>query len=56
MGGPRMAAAGMELVADVTGHAVVGTSEALGRVPALYRAYRACSRPGSSRSGRARSS
>ena len=40
MGGPRMAAAGMELVADVSGHAVVGTSEALGRVPRLYRAYR----------------
>ena len=33
MGGPRMAAAGMELVADVSGHAVVGTSEALGRIP-----------------------
>lgn len=40
MGGPRMVAAGMELVADVTGHAVVGTSEALGRIPGLYRAYR----------------
>ena len=40
MGGPRMAAAGMELVADVSGHAVVGTSEALGRFPRLYRAYR----------------
>jgi lipid-A-disaccharide synthase len=40
MGGPRMAAAGMELVADVSGHAVVGTSEALGRLPRLYRAYR----------------
>jgi len=40
MGGPRMAAAGMELVADVSGQAVVGTSEALGRIPALYRAYR----------------
>ena len=35
-----MAAAGMEVVADVSGHAVVGTSEALGRVPRLYRAYR----------------
>ena len=41
MGGPRMAAAGMEVVADPTAHAVVGTSEAVGRVPALYRAYRA---------------
>jgi lipid-A-disaccharide synthase len=40
MGGPRMAAAGMELVADVSGQAVVGTSEALGRLPGLYRAYR----------------
>jgi len=40
MGGPRMAAAGMELVADVSGQAVVGTSEALGRIPGLYRAYR----------------
>jgi lipid-A-disaccharide synthase len=40
MGGPRMAAAGMELVADVSGHAVVGTSEALGRIPRLYGAYR----------------
>ena len=40
MVGPRMAAAGMELVADVSGHAVVGTSEALGRIPRLYRAYR----------------
>jgi lipid-A-disaccharide synthase len=40
MGGPRMAAAGMEVVADVSGHAVVGTSEALGRIPRLYRAYR----------------
>jgi lipid-A-disaccharide synthase len=41
MGGPRMAAAGMEIVADPTSHAVVGTSEAVGRLPALYRAYRA---------------
>jgi lipid-A-disaccharide synthase len=41
MGGTRMAAAGMEVVADPTAHAVVGTSEAVGRVPALYRAYRA---------------
>jgi len=40
MGGSRMAAAGMEVVADVSGHAVVGTSEALGRIPRLYRAYR----------------
>jgi lipid-A-disaccharide synthase len=41
MGGPRMAAAGMEVVADPTAHAVVGMSEAVGRVPRLYRAYRA---------------
>ena len=41
MGGPSMAAAGMEVVADPTSHAVVGTSEAVGRLPALYRAYRA---------------
>lgn len=41
MGGGHMAAAGMEVVVDPTGHAAVGTSEAVGRVPALYRAYRA---------------
>jgi lipid-A-disaccharide synthase len=41
MGGARMAAAGMEVVADPTAHAVVGSSEAVGRAPALYRAYRA---------------
>lgn len=41
MGGSRMAAAGMEVIADPTGHAVVGTSEAIGRIPRLYRAYRA---------------
>jgi lipid-A-disaccharide synthase len=41
MGGPRMAAAGMEVVADPTHHAVVGFTEAVGRVPALYGAYRA---------------
>jgi lipid-A-disaccharide synthase len=40
MGGVRMAAAGMEVIADPTSRAVVGTSEALGRVPELYRAYR----------------
>jgi lipid-A-disaccharide synthase len=40
MGGPRMSAAGMEVVADPTGHAVVGTDEAVGRIPWLYRAYR----------------
>src|SRR5712691_425729 len=41
MGGPRMEATGMEVVADPTGHAVVGMTEAVGRVPALYGAYRA---------------
>src|SRR5436309_98342 len=41
MGGGRMAAAGMEVIADPTGQAVVGTSEALWRIPELYRAYRA---------------
>lgn len=40
MGGERMAAAGMDLLVDVTSAAVVGGSEALGRVPLLYRAYR----------------
>ena len=35
-----MAAAGMLTIADVTGDAVVGGSEALARVPALYRAFR----------------
>ena len=40
MGGGHMAAAGMEVLADPTGEAAVGTSEALGRIPALYRTYR----------------
>src|SRR5262249_53873940 len=40
MGGARMAAAGLEIIADPTSRAVVGTNEALGRVPELYRAYR----------------
>jgi lipid-A-disaccharide synthase len=40
MGGARMAAAGMEVIADPTSRAVVGINEALGRVPELYRAYR----------------
>lgn len=40
MGGAQMAAAGMDLLVDVTSAAVVGGSEALGRVPLLYRAYR----------------
>jgi lipid-A-disaccharide synthase len=41
MGGAHMAAAGMDVLVDPTGQASVGTSEALGRIPALYRAYRA---------------
>jgi lipid-A-disaccharide synthase len=41
MGGGHMAAAGMEVLADPTRQAAVGTSEALGRIPALYRTYRA---------------
>jgi lipid-A-disaccharide synthase len=41
MGGGQMATAGMEVIVDPTGQAAVGTSEALGRIPALYRAYRA---------------
>jgi lipid-A-disaccharide synthase len=40
MGGGRMAAAGMDVIVDPTAHAAVGTSEALGRIPGLYRAYR----------------
>jgi len=40
MGGPRMAAAGVEILVDPTAHASVGTSEAIGRVPGLYRAYK----------------
>src|SRR5260370_1220781 len=41
MGGGHMRAAGMDVVVDPTAHAAVGTSEAVGRIPALYRAYRA---------------
>lgn len=41
MGGAQMRAAGMEVLLDPTAHAAVGTSEAIGRIPALYRAYRA---------------
>lgn len=40
MGGARMAAAGVELLADVTRAAVMGGPEALGRVPRLLGAYR----------------
>jgi len=44
MGGARMAAEGVELAADVTRRAAVGTTEAVGRVPALWRTYRALRR------------
>jgi lipid-A-disaccharide synthase len=44
MGGAHMAGAGMDVIVDPTGQAAVGTSEALGRIPALYRAYRALAR------------
>lgn len=40
MGGTGMAAAGMEVLVDVTAAAAVGGTEALGRMPGLYRAYR----------------
>jgi lipid-A-disaccharide synthase len=40
MGGTAMQAAGAELLADVSRRAVVGASEAVGGVPALYRTYR----------------
>jgi lipid-A-disaccharide synthase len=40
MGGQRMAASGLHLLADVTSSAVVGTTEAVSRLPVLCRAYR----------------
>jgi lipid-A-disaccharide synthase len=40
MGGRCMAAEGVELLVDATGDATVGGTEAVGGVPALYRAYR----------------
>jgi len=40
MGGPAMAAAGVECVADVTGQARVGFVEAVGHLGALRRAFR----------------
>ena len=40
MGGERMAAAGLDRLADVTGAAAVGGTEALGPVPALIAAWR----------------
>src|SRR5918996_1449297 len=40
MGGERMAAAGLDRLADVTAAAAVGGTEALGPIPALLRAWR----------------
>jgi len=40
MGGPRMAETGVQLLVDSVGHAVVGGSEVLSRLPQLYRAFR----------------
>ncbi len=40
MGGRRMAEAGVHLLADLTGHAVVGLDDALSRIPRLLRAFR----------------
>jgi lipid-A-disaccharide synthase len=40
MGGERMAAAGLERLADVTRAAVIGGTEALGPIPTLLRAWR----------------
>ena len=39
MGGPQMAEAGVSLLADLTGHAVVGAGEALSRLPRLLCAF-----------------
>ncbi len=43
MGGVQMAEAGVQLLTDVTSHAVVGGSEAVSQVPRLLRAYRTLS-------------
>jgi len=40
LGGPRMAAAGVELLQDVTRHAMIGVAGALADVSGLFRAYR----------------
>ena len=40
MGGPRMREAGVELVADASGIAVVGITEVFHRLPAVWRAWR----------------
>jgi lipid-A-disaccharide synthase len=44
MGGVRMAEAGVRLLSDLTGLAVVGGSEAVSRLPTLYRTYRKLTR------------
>jgi lipid-A-disaccharide synthase len=44
LGGPRMAAAGMRVIADVTDVATIGTSEVLGRLPRIVAAYRTLAR------------
>src|SRR5688572_29357088 len=41
MGGRKMADAGVELIEDVTATAVVGGTEAVGRLPRLLRVFRA---------------
>ena len=43
MGGSHMAKAGISLFHNITAHAVVGSVEALGRLPTLFRAFRVCS-------------
>jgi lipid-A-disaccharide synthase len=40
MGGARMTAAGLDVIADVTSSAAVGHTEVLGKAPTMYRAYR----------------
>src|ERR1700752_3715635 len=40
MGGERMAAAGLERLADVTAAAAIGGTEALGPIPTLLRAWK----------------
>jgi lipid-A-disaccharide synthase len=40
MGGARMAAAGVELIEDLTARAVVGGTEAVSRLPMIWRAWR----------------
>ncbi len=44
MGGPRMAEAGVRLLADPTGHAVVGIGEVISRLPRLFGAFRLLSK------------